>query len=32
MMQRMFSWREIMQHKTMDDIFGKNPGSDATGE
>jgi hypothetical protein len=25
MMQRMFPWREIVQHKAMDRVFGKRP-------
>src|SRR5258708_36164116 len=31
-MQPMFGWCETMQHKAMNDIFGKGPCNDAAGE
>ena len=30
--QRMFSWREMVQHKAVNDIFGKGPRNDAPAE
>ncbi len=32
MIQPMFGWCETMQHKAMNDIFGKGPCNDAAGE
>ena len=32
MVNSMFSWCEIVQHKTMNDIFGEGPCNDAAGE
>src|SRR6266550_975277 len=32
MVSPMLSWREIVQHKTMNDVFGKGPRNDAAGE
>jgi hypothetical protein len=32
MMNPVLSWREIVQHKAMNEIFGKGPRNDATGE